>query len=391
MLDLVKLSKPRDRDKFLFKSLKEHLNISKEVINKLKDEIKTQVDLEKTDGLIDLQNLMKKIKAEVANQMQPAQAQELLKSIYCLLNVAGNFDQNFLENLCSSYVANTTNVEEEDLSFDPEPIQFKSTDHVPSSDNLVIKKTLANNIESLDDDTTESEMNTDINLSDETSSHPTETKPEISNESRLVNRYSDFIQKLLFPVRDALIVTLKIDTGEPIVEDIENNIASREMRIVATFLDVMVLLVSFVSPVLILIILSLILQIFGLEAIVLVFGLLPGLAVFYYYTKFELSGASTLGKQWMGLKECSNYGKPIDRKLVFVRSLLRSSPLLISSFSTIVAAFTNLPSQIYTGLSALSWLMVIASAGYYCVHKRTQGIHDLISKSIVIRCKQLPK
>ena len=97
MLDLVKLSKPRDRDKFLFKSLKEHLNISKEVINKLKDEIKTQVDLEKTDGLIDLQNLMKKIKAEVANEMQPAQAQELLKSIYCLLNVAGNFDQNFLK------------------------------------------------------------------------------------------------------------------------------------------------------------------------------------------------------------------------------------------------------------------------------------------------------
>ena len=43
---------------------------------------------------------MKKIKAEVANEMQPAQAQELLKSIYCLLNVAGNFDQNFLENLC---------------------------------------------------------------------------------------------------------------------------------------------------------------------------------------------------------------------------------------------------------------------------------------------------
>ena len=29
-----------------------------------------------------------KIKAEVANEMQPAQAQELLKSIYCLLNIA---------------------------------------------------------------------------------------------------------------------------------------------------------------------------------------------------------------------------------------------------------------------------------------------------------------
>ena len=83
------------------------------------------------------------------------------------------------------------------------------------------------------------------------------------------------------------------------------------MRIVATFLDVMVLLVSFVSPVLILIILSLILQIFGLEAIVLVFGLLPGLAVFYYYTKFELSGASLSGNNGWDLKNAPTMENPL--------------------------------------------------------------------------------
>ncbi len=206
-----------------------------------------------------------------------------------------------------------------------------------------------------------------------------------------ISRYHELIQNLLFPLRDSLIMSLKIDIGDPIEKSFENNIASKEMRLVATCLDCMVILFSLVAPITAIIILSLILSNLGFESIALGFSFIPGLAVFFYYFKFEVTSSSTLGKQWMGLKVCSYDGKSISKKSAIIRALFRVSPLFLLSLTAITFVFSEFVFQIFCIFSMLTWILIVLGSSYYYFHKRTQGIHDLISKSLVIRYKQLPK
>ena len=398
MLELSKLSNPSARDRFLFKCLKEQMIISQETIRELKIEVNNQCTSETIEGLVDLSNLMKQIKIQIANEIHPDQAQDLLKTLYNLLNVAGNLNDSFLNELCSDYSSNMVDTEKtapertDNLSFDPKPITNELSLNEQSSESKVSDRDLTIRIDGIDQENTQLKKS-DITSTDQISEASQSERTDIKIQSNISNldRYHDLMQKLLFPARDALIISLKIDTGHPIEDGIENNIANPEMRIVATVLDCMIFLISFALPFVIIIILSVILQILGLESFALGFSLIPGFVIFIYYFRLELTKSSTLGKKWMGLKVCSYEGTPINKKAVIIRSLFRSSPLFLSSLATITGAFSNFSFQIFTGLSMLSWISVILGTGYYCIHKRTQGVHDLISKSIVIRYEQPPK
>ncbi len=155
MLELRRISQPSDRDRFLFKSLKENLVPSQETIQQLKTEAKGRLSPEKTEGLIDLNKLMLQIKLEITSEMDSDQAQVLLRSLYDLFNVAGNFSETFLEELCSSnfhridQIKTQIQEKEDHLIFDPEPIMSKYSVSQSESSN----EASTSSIESLDQET----------------------------------------------------------------------------------------------------------------------------------------------------------------------------------------------------------------------------------------------
>ena len=97
LLELGRFKKPSDRDKFLFKALQKKLQLSKELFQEAKLEVRTLLPKERVDGIIDLKSLMTRVKSDLAIQLAPTDLLAVLEDLREVLNVAGNIDDQFME------------------------------------------------------------------------------------------------------------------------------------------------------------------------------------------------------------------------------------------------------------------------------------------------------
>ena len=114
---------------------------------------------------------MKQIKIQIANEIHPDQAQDLLKTLYNLLNVAGNLNDSFLNELCSDYSSNMVDTEKtapertDNLSFDPKPITNELSLNEQSSESKVSDRDLTIRIDGIDQENTQLKIRHYLNRS----------------------------------------------------------------------------------------------------------------------------------------------------------------------------------------------------------------------------------
>lgn len=99
LLELGRFKKPSDRDKFLFKALQKKLQLSKELFQEAKLEVRNLLPKERVDGIIDLKSLMTRVKSDLAIQLAPTDLLAVLEDLREVLNVAGNIDDQYMEAL----------------------------------------------------------------------------------------------------------------------------------------------------------------------------------------------------------------------------------------------------------------------------------------------------
>ena len=402
LLELSQLESVCDRDRFLLKTLHQHLNLEPEAIVDVKNEVRKLLPSERKNGKMDLQNVLLKIKIEIAHEMDKEQAIWFLGTLKNLLNVGGTLSDDFIQNLCSDYLPNkvstknslSTSVEDKDLE--------GTSDGDLSKPNLLsigeasntfsehpMQEPIINNTEQLNN-TFNTESIKHTTNSPKESKDNDQKRNDPFQESKF-EYLVELLQRIIFPVRDAMITSLRVDTTIPTSNDIEDHIASIQMRLIALVMDCLIVAFGLLIPAACIIPVAVLLQTINLELVAVIFTILPGLAIIFYFFNLEYKYQATFGKQWMGLKICSDSGKKPASKISILRILFKMLPIISSSLATLLSLVYPPLMSLAMSLTLLFWFFIFFGIGLIFVNRKSKGFHDMIFKTLVIYSEKIPK
>lgn len=425
LVELRQLNKLNDRDRFLLNTLHQHLRLDQQAITEVKTEVQKLATDECRPGVVNLQNLMQIIKSEVADQLEKDQAIKLLVALKEIFNVGGHLSDEFLEDLCFQRNQNEDqlksekskplvavnaaafqltdknspisqiNIPQKELSSIAQAPKKSSNNSDAAPLNLDIAENRINSTDQKNQLAQSSEQSDSVCLAQTSqSSQSAPKKPESTekDQSKLkLELIIESLQTALFPVRDAMILRLKVDPRTPIENRIEDRIASIQLRLIALSMDCLVIAVGLFIPAACIVPLSVILQIMQLEVLAVFCTLLPSLAIIAYFVKMEFSNQATLGKLWLGLRICNYNGNTPSRKAMFTRIAFRMTPILLSSVTALSGIIYQPLLGFLFGLTLLSWVAVVLGGGWFLIHIKNQGLHDIIAGTLVLRSSRMPR
>lgn len=402
LLELSQFESICDRDRFLLKTIHQHLNLQPEVITDVKNEVRKLMPSKRKTGKIDLQSILLSVKTEIADEMDKKLAMWFLETLKNLLNVGGTISESFIQDLYSDYLPNNestpnsmcTNIQGKDFQKNrnqnlQNPVS-KSEENTPDMPNdYEPQKPIISSSDQLTDIPKSAATEQKTNLPNETKFND-QNKNDPFKESK-VEFIIEILQRLIFPVRDAMITSLKVDTTMHRSSDIEDHIASIQMRLIALIMDCLIVAFGLLIPAACIIPIAVLLQTVNLELIAVIFTLLPGVAIIFYFLSLEYKYQATLGKQWMGLRICADSGKKPESKISLMRIVFKMLPIISSSLATLFSFVYPHLMSLAVSLTLLFWFFIICSAGLIFVTRKSKGLHDILFKTLVIYSNKIPK